>query len=91
MKRKVFWRKTKFEKFLFEVFPDETVDDKVDGGVEHERQLVDRGDRQPQLPGERILGAHNLCMFFYFQIHETCHQSPCSRRTCRLSLECTIG
>ena len=54
------------EKFLFEVFPDEAVDDKVDGGVEHERQLVDRGDRQPQIPGERILGAHNLCMFFYF-------------------------
>ena len=58
MKRKVFWRKTKFEKFLFEVFADEAVDDKVDGGVEHERQLVDRGDRQPQLPGEIILGMH---------------------------------
>ena len=58
MKRKVFWRKTKFEKFLFEVFADEAVDDKVDGGVEHERQLVDRGDRQSQLPGEIILGMH---------------------------------
>ena len=43
---------------MFEVFADEAVDDKVDGGVEHERQLVDRGDRQPQLPGEIILGMH---------------------------------
>ena len=38
-KRKFFWRKEKFEKLLFEVFPHEAVDDKVDGGVEHERQL----------------------------------------------------
>ena len=43
-----------FEKLLFEVFPHEAVDDKVDGGVEHERQLVDGGNRQPKLPGERI-------------------------------------
>ena len=50
-----FWMKNKFEKFLFEVFPNEAVDEKVDGGVEHERQLVDRGDCQPNLPGsERI-------------------------------------
>ena len=53
-KRKFFWWKEKFEKLLFEVFPDEAVDDKVDGGVEHERQLVDGGNRQPKLPGERI-------------------------------------
>ena len=52
VKRKVFWRKKKFEKLLFEVFPDEAVDDKVDGGVKHESQLVDRGDRQPQLPAK---------------------------------------
>ena len=53
-KRKFFWWKEKFEKLLFEVFPHEAVDDKVDGGVEHERQLVDGGNRQPKLPGERI-------------------------------------
>ena len=51
-----------FEKLLFEVFPHEAVDDKVDGGVEHERQLVNRGDRQPKIPGERILGAHNFTL-----------------------------
>ena len=40
---------------MLEVFTNEAVDDKVDGGVEHERQLVDRGDGQPNLPGsERI-------------------------------------
>ena len=54
VKRKFFCWKKQFEKLLFEVVPDEAVDGKVDGGVEHERQLVDRGDRQPKLPGERI-------------------------------------
>ena len=54
MKRKFSCRKKKFEELLFEVLPDEAVDDKVDGGVEHERQLVDGGDGQPELPGERI-------------------------------------
>ena len=49
-----------FEKLLLEVFANKAVDDKVYGGVEHERQLVDRGDRQPKIPCEIILGAHNF-------------------------------
>ena len=53
-KRKFFWRKEKFEKLLFEVFPHEAVDDKVDGGVEHEGQLVDWGDCHPEIPGKKV-------------------------------------
>ena len=54
VKRSLSARKTKFQKLLFEVFPHEAVDDKVDGGVEHEGQLVDRGDRQPEIPGKKV-------------------------------------
>ena len=54
VKRSLSARKTKFQKLLFEVFPHEAVDDKVDGGVEHEGQLVDRGDYQPEIPGKKV-------------------------------------
>ena len=66
-KRKFFCWTKKFEKLLFEVLPDEAVDDKVDGGVEHERQLVDRGDCQPKLPAVKKFKkkgyqkSHTLC------------------------------
>ena len=52
---------------MFEVLPDKAVDDKVDGGVEHQRQLVDRGDRQPKLPAVKQFKkkgyqkSHTLC------------------------------
>ena len=36
----------------FEVFT-EALDDEVGGGVEHEPQLAEGGDRQPKLSGER--------------------------------------
>ena len=54
VKRSLSARKTKFQKLLFEVFPHEAVDDKVDGGVEHEGQLVDWGDCHPEIPGKKV-------------------------------------
>ena len=68
VKRKFSCWKKKFEELLFEVLPDEAVDDKVDGGVEHERQLVDGGDGQPELPGEKNSSykAIQSCTCFFF-------------------------
>ena len=65
-KGRVFCWTKKFEKLLLEVLPDEAVDDKVDGGVEHERQLVDWGDRQPKLPAVKNSSqgyqkSHTIC------------------------------